>query len=168
MKRYCANCQKDFDFPIKSMKDLDNLICPECGSKIDKDSRNPAENVSAESEKTEEAIGRTLALFVNINYFFFITLSLVSVAAYFLKMDKLLYTMTAISLGVFLIQLFFRSLSFPTGILFLPIGAAAGYFIQKSIQGACLGIAIVFIIRHLIRGVIFRLIGKLISACSRA
>lgn len=163
MKRYCTNCQKDFDFPVKSMKDLDSLVCPECGLKIDKNSRNPTEDSSVESAKAEETIGRTLSVFMSLNYFFFIAISLVSVAAYFLNMDKLLYTMTGISLGVFFIQLFFQSLSFRSGLIFLPIGAAAGFFILKSIRGACLGIAIVFIIRHLIRGVIFRLIGKLIS-----
>ncbi len=168
MNRYCTNCQKEFDFAIKSMKDLDNLVCPECGSKVDKDSRNPAENVSAETEKTEEAIGNAFMTLMHLSYIFYIAISLVSVAAYFLHWDKVLYITTAISLGAFLIQLLLQMLTFRTGLLFLPIGAAAGYFILKSIQGACLGVALVFIIRHLIRDVIFRLIGKLISACARA
>ena len=35
MKRYCEKCQKEFEFNINSMKDLDNLVCPDCGEKME-------------------------------------------------------------------------------------------------------------------------------------
>ncbi|MBR4005295.1 MAG: zinc ribbon domain-containing protein [Treponema sp.] len=166
MKRYCTNCRKDFDFPIKSMKDLDNLVCPECGSLIDKNSRNPAEDTSAQTEKLENAIGNTFSVFIWINYIFFVAISIFAIVAYNRHWDKALYIATGISLGVFVIQLFFHSLSFRTGLFFLPVGAAAGYLILHTIQGACLGIAIVFIARHLIRALFYRLLGRVISSVS--
>ena len=164
MTRYCVKCRKDFDFTIKSIKDMDNLICPECGLKIDKNSRNPDLDKSEDREKTAEAIGSAFHVMARINYIFYVTASLVAVAAYFFHLDTLLYVMTGISLAVFFVQLFSQSLSFRTGLIFLPAGAAAGYFILKSVQGACLGIAVVFIIRHLFRHLFFFIFNKLISA----
>lgn len=163
MTRYCVKCRKDFDFTIKSIKDMDNLVCPECGLKIDKNSRNPDLDKSEDRERTADAIGAAVSVMARINYIFYITVSLVACAAYFFHLDTLLYVMTGISLGVFFIQLFSQSLSFRTGLIFLPVGAAAGYFIFKSIQGACLGIAVVFIIRHLLRNLFFFIFNKLLS-----
>ncbi|MBP5359437.1 MAG: zinc ribbon domain-containing protein [Treponema sp.] len=162
MIRYCTNCRKDFDFTIKSMKDLDSLVCPECGSKIDKDSRSPAyEEVSRGSEKTEDTIGHVFGCLMTLNYIFYIAISVAAIVAYNFHWDKLLYILTGISLGLFVIQLFFRAVAFRTGLIFLPLGAAIGYFVLKSVRGACLGIAIVFIIRHLIRELFWRLFSKL-------
>lgn len=164
MKRYCTNCQKEFDFTIKSMDDMNSLVCPVCGSKVDKDSRAPElKKVSDGTDKTVDAIGKTLSCLMTLNYMFYISISIVAVVAYYFNLDKLLYTMTGISLGMFLIQLFSRSLGFRSGIIFLPLGAAAGYYLLKSPRGACFGIAIVFILRHLIRDIILTIIIKILD-----
>ena len=160
--RYCTNCRKDFDFTIKSMKDLDSLVCPECGASIDKNSRNPAEaEVSRGSEKTEDAIGSLFGCLMTLNYIFYISISVAAIVAYNFHWDKALYILTGISLALFLIQQFSGSLAFRTGFIFLPLGAAIGYFVLKSVRGACLGIAIVFIVRHLIRALFWRLLSRL-------
>lgn len=164
MKRYCTNCQKEFDFTIKSMQDMDSLVCPVCGSKVDKDSRAPEyKEVSVGTNRTANAIGNAVSCLFTLNYMFYISVSIVAVVAYYFNLDKLLYTMTGISLGLFLIQFFTGSYTFRSGIIFLPIGAAAGYYLLKSIRGACFGIAIVFILRHLIRDLIIRLVIKLLE-----
>lgn|GEM_PF-957935 len=164
MKRYCTNCQKEFDFTIKSMQDMESLVCPVCGSKVDKDSRAPEyKEVSAGSNRTANAIGNAVSCLFTLNYMFYISVSIVAVVAYYFNLDKLLYTMTGISLGLFLIQFFTGSHTFRSGIIFLPLGAAAGYYLLKSIRGACFGIAIVFILRHLIRDLIIRLVIKLLE-----
>ena len=164
MIKYCTNCRKDFDFTIKSMKDLDSLVCPECGSRIDKDSRNPAlEEVSRATDKTEETIGNAFGCLMSLNYVFFMSISVAAIVAYNFHWDMALYILTGISLGLFVIQLFFRSVAFRTGFIFLPLGAAIGYFVLKSLRGACLGIAIVFIARHLIRALFWRLLSRLFS-----
>ncbi|MBR7080736.1 MAG: hypothetical protein IKI40_09495 [Treponema sp.] len=164
MIKYCTNCRKDFDFTIKSMKDLDSLVCPECGSRIDKDSRNPAlEEVSRATDKTEETIGNAFGCLMSLNYVFFMSISVAAIVAYNFHWDMALYILTGISLGLFVIQLFFRSVAFRTGFIFLPLGAAIGYFVLKSVRGACLGIAIVFIARHLIRALFWRLLSRLFS-----
>lgn len=164
MIKYCTNCRKDFDFTIKSMKDLDSLVCPECGSRIDKDSRNPAlDEVARATDKTEETIGNAFGCLMSLNYVFFMSISVAAIVAYNFHWDMVLYILTGISLGLFVIQLFFRSVAFRTGFIFLPLGAAIGYFVLKSVRGACLGIAIVFIARHLIRALFWRLLSKLFS-----
>ena len=164
MIKYCTNCRKDFDFTIKSMKDLDSLVCPECGSRIDKDSRNPAlEEVSRATDETEETIGNAFGCLMSLNYVFFMSISVAAIVAYNFHWDMALYILTGISLGLFVIQLFFRSVAFRTGFIFLPLGAAIGYFVLKSVRGACLGIAIVFIARHLIRALFWRLLSRLFS-----
>jgi len=162
--RYCTNCRKEFDFTIKSLEDLENLTCPECGAKVDKNSRAPAyDAVSKGSDKMENAIGSTFSFLARLNYIFYIAISVVAVIAYYFNMDKLLYTMTGISLGMFLIQLLTNSLTFRSGLIFLPIGAAAGYYLLKSPRGACFGIAIVFILRHLIRDILITLFLKFLQ-----
>lgn len=146
------------------MKDLDSLVCPECGSRIDKDSRNPAlEEVSRATDKTEETIGNAFGCLMSLNYVFFMSISVAAIVAYNFHWDMALYILTGISLGLFVIQLFFRSVAFRTGFIFLPLGAAIGYFVLKSVRGACLGIAIVFIARHLIRALFWRLLSRLFS-----
>ena len=164
MKRYCTNCQKEFDFTIKSMEDMNSLVCPVCGSKVDKNSRSPEyKEVSAGSDRIANAIGNTVSCLFTLNYMFYISVSIIAVVAYYFNLDKLLYTMTGISLGLFLIQFFNGSYAFRSGIIFLPLGAAAGYYLLKSIRGACFGIAIVFILRHLIRDLVVRLVIKLLT-----
>ena len=164
MIKYCTNCRKDFYFTIKSMKDLDSLVCPECGSRIDKDSRNPAlDEVARATDKTEETIGNAFGCLMSLNYVFFMSISVAAIVAYNFHWDIALYILTGISLGLFVIQLFFRSVAFMTGFIFLPLGAAIGYFVLKSVRGACLGIAIVFIARHLIRALFWRLLSRLFS-----
>lgn len=53
MLRYCENCKKDFEFAPLTVSGKDDLICPECGGIIGKNSRNPANRV--DPDKTEEA-----------------------------------------------------------------------------------------------------------------
>ncbi len=120
----------------------------------------------AETEKTEEAIGNIFAKLLYLSYIFYMVMGLLGVAGFLLGIYKLLYISTVISLSAFLIQFMTGTLIFRSGIIFLPIGAAAGYYYFKSIEGACLGIHIVFLIRHLIRDIFFRLIFKLIRMVS--
>lgn len=160
MNRYCPNCQKEFDFTIRSIEDLNHLVCPECGSRIDQNSRKPSE--ADASENTERAIGGLFAVVFRISYIFFALLSAIGIAAYLLHLEKLLYATTGICLAVFLLQLLMHLCTFKTGILFLPVGAAAGFLLLKSAEGACLGISAVFIIRHFLWELFSHLFGKLL------
>lgn len=165
MNRYCTNCKKEYDFPIKSMIDLDNLVCPVCHAHIDKNSRKPVDQY--ETTRTEAAIGRGFASIFRFFYLFYLICAIASLLAFIFRVDSLLYTLTAIALGTYIIQLFFRITNFRSGIIFLPLGAAAGFFIFKSPQGICLGIMMIFMIRHLIRDLFWKLISKLIRLGNR-
>ena len=164
MLRYCENCKKDFEFAPLAVSGKDDLICPECGGIIGKNSRNPANRI--DSDKTEAAIGNTFARLLHMSYIFYMVMGLLGVAGFVFGINKLLYIATAISLGAFIIQFLTGTLIFTSGVIFLPIGAAAGWFYFKSIEGACLGIHIVFLIRHLIRDIFFMLLFKLIRMMS--
>ena len=165
MNRYCPNCQKEFDFTIRSLEDLDSLVCPECGGAIARDSRRPLDTDA--TERTELSLGLVLLLLARIGYVFYALLSLLGIAAYFLGWTTGLYIMTGTCLAVFLIQQLIGVGSFRTGLLFLPLGAAAGAFLLKSPAGACLGVAAVFLIRHVLWELLFWLVGKLLKLSSR-
>ena len=160
MERYCTNCKKSFDFTIKSIYDLDKLICPECGQKIDKNSRAPVES----SDAVEEKIGMAFQKIFRFFYVFYLGCALVGIVAFFLHFYKILFVATGVNLIVFFIQMFGGFMQFKLGLVLLPIAAVAGYFWPGGYEGACLGIMVVFAVRHLIRDVIFRLFGFLVRA----
>jgi len=161
MNRYCSKCCKEFDFPIKSLSQLENLICPVCGTKISRNSRAPVDSWA--TERTEDAIGKTILILSKISFLLYSSLSCVAVVAFFLHQDKILYIMTGICLSIFLLQKLFGFCTFRTGTIFLPLGAAIGYFVFRSIQGACLGVSIVFIIRKILWNIFFYLLGKFLN-----
>ena len=165
MLRYCSNCKKDFDFDTLSVSGKDDLICPECGCIIDKNSRNPAGKLLA--EETEEKIGRAYAELLHLSYIFYMSVGVIGVIGFILGIHWLLYAATAVSLAAYIIQFLTGTLIFKSGLFLLPIGAIAGYMYFGNISGACLAIHIVFLIRHLIRDIIFRLIFAFFNVISR-
>lgn len=161
MIRYCTNCQKEFDFQIKSMADLDTLICPCCGASVGRNSRKPVD--IAGTEKTETAIGNAYYKILRFFYLFYVICAIAGYTAYSFHLDTFLYISTIIPLVVFTIQLITGTATFRTGIFLLPIGAMLGIFIFHTIQGSCLGIHTVFLLRHLIRDIFFKFINWLIN-----
>lgn len=159
MLRYCMNCEKDIDFEPKEVSSKNDLKCPYCGGIIAKDSRHPVN--SEYSDHAETKIGNTISKMIHIAFIFYVTLSLIGILGYVFNIDKMLYIATGIALGAFLIQFLTGTLVFGLGIIFLPIGAIAGFLVFKDIRGAFLGIDIVFLVRHIIRDIILRIIAKL-------
>ena len=143
MNRYCVNCQKEYDFKIKSMEDLDNLVCPVCGAKIDKNSRKPA--ATGKNGKTAEGtIGNVVGGYFTIKYYFHFVLAVIGLIAFFLHLNGLV--------------------SFLSGLIFIPIGAVIGaVLIGELLRGICLGIVVVFIIRHIVRGFLYFVLAKLVK-----
>jgi len=160
MLRYCTNCEKDYDFSPTAVSGTKPLICPECGQLINKNSRHPVNR--EELEHSEEQIGNFFLNVFRFAYIFYLCFAIVGVVAFIFSHTKLLYIVTAISLIAFLLQMITGTLRFRSGIIFLPAGAVLGYLFFKNIQGALLGINIVFIIRHLIRDIFYEIIIKLI------
>ncbi|MCR4940900.1 MAG: hypothetical protein K5930_12470 [Treponemataceae bacterium] len=153
MERYCTNCKKSFDFTIKSIYDLDSLVCPLCGRKIDKNSRKPVVHTDIDGK-----IGSVFQKLFAFFYVFYISCAVIGGIAYFFNLNLLLYIMTGISLLAYVIQLFAGFMEFKSGLFFLPLGAIAGYLFARTAEGACLGIHIIFAIRHIIRDIILRII----------
>lgn len=159
MKRYCTKCEKEFDFNIRSVTDLDNLVCPECGEKIGKESRKPRD---PNADNLEETIGRGFAAIFRFAYIFYMVLGSIGVVSFILHEYYILYPVTLIALVCVLLQVFTGTFVFQAGMIFLPVGAVVGYLIFNSVEGMLFGIDCVFVIRHLIRDVILRLLGLMI------
>ena len=140
------------------MTDLDNLICPVCGGKIDKNSRAPVVD-----DNMDAKIGSIFQKVFHFFYIFYMLCSVVGIIAYFLNLSTVLYVATGVCLVVFVIQWFSGYMTFRTGLIFIPVGALIGYLKLGTYEGACLGVMIVFAIRHLIRDIIFRLIWSLVG-----
>ncbi|MCR4658549.1 MAG: hypothetical protein K5770_20310 [Lachnospiraceae bacterium] len=160
MLRYCVNCRKDYEFPPTAVSGTADLICPGCGAVIDKNSRHPVDEEAA--TKTEEGMGRAALVLFRFCYIFYLALGIIGVVGFVTGMDKLLYAVTIIALVAFIAQYFTGTLAFTAGVIFLPLGAICGYLIFKSLRGACLGIHVVFLIRHFLRDIVYTLIFKLV------
>ncbi len=161
MLRYCIRCKENFEFAPGAVSGKGDLICPKCGGIIAKNSRHPTD--SGDAEKIEEGMGRTLAGLFRFFYFFYLIIGIAGVLSFWRGFDKLLYVLTIIALCTYIFQLFTGTSTFMSGIIFLPSGALLGYLYFKNIAGVCLGIHIVFLIRHLIRDLVYGLIFKLIK-----
>lgn len=156
MLRYCTYCKKEYDFDPLAVSGRDELICPECGNTIGKESRTPYGKEMA--ERTEETIGQIYARLLHLSYIFYLAMGIIGAAGFVSGIYPILYAATAVSLTVYTIQLITGTLIFRSGLVFLPIGAILGYLYFRIPEGACLGVHIVFLIRHLIRDIIFRLL----------
>ncbi|MCR5585349.1 MAG: hypothetical protein K6F63_07970 [Lachnospiraceae bacterium] len=161
MLRYCTYCQKDYDFTPREVSGREPLICPQCGKEIPKNSRNPKQGT--EAEKSEESIGKAASVVFHLAYIFFIAMGILGIAGYYLGIQGLLWGTVAASVVVYFIQCLTHTTSFPLGVVLLPLGAIAGFFIFKGVHGIGLGIHIVFAIRHLIRDVFYRFIFWILS-----
>lgn len=165
MNRYCTKCNKEYDFKIVSMDELDNLKCPVCGSKIDKNSRKPRD-IEAET-KVEETIGEGFYMIFKFAYFFYLICGVIGVAAYFLGLDKLLFADTVICLVTYLMR-YGRSYDYRgLDMMWIVGGAGIGYYYFRTVQGACLGIMVGLILRHIVKTIIYRLLSKFIHWCMR-
>ncbi len=159
MKRYCKKCDKEFEFKIGSMSDLEDLVCPVCGEKVDKNSRAD----KGDMDSAAKAIGNTAHTLYNLSFIFYLVLAIIGIAAYFLHATTVLYVATGITLAAFILQYITGTVVFVSGIIFVPIGAVAGYFIIGSLEGASLGVHIVFAARHIIRDIIFSILWRIIG-----
>lgn len=166
MNRYCTNCQKEFKFKVDSVTDMDNLVCPECGQRVYKDSRKPRDYQG--EAKIEETIGGVIYGVMFFLYCFFLIMGILGIIAFFLKWDTFLYIDTVISVVAYQKMHAKNLLDFSKGSFWFLVGAGIGFLCYKTLQGACLGIMIVFVIRHLFRAIIMGIIGKLISWARRA
>lgn len=162
MLRYCTFCKKDYDFAPLAVSGKKDIICPSCGRVIDKNSRHPVSH--AQNDQIEAGIGNAVASIWHMAYVFYIFFAIIGFIGYIFRLDYVLYVATLIVILAYIIQLCTGTLRFITGIIFIPLGAIAGYFIFGSINGALLGVHVVFFLRHICRDILYRLIAKLIKA----
>ena len=127
MVRYCKNCDRDYDFAIKSMSDLNFLVCPVCGEQIGRNSRR--ESGRAQIEENEVKIGRVFHSLYQFAYVFYLILAMSGILAFVFHAFTILYVVTGISICVYVLQFFTGTLIFTSGLFFLPAGAVAGFLL---------------------------------------
>ncbi len=169
MYRYCKSCKKEFDFTIKSVTDLDNLICPECGQKIDKNSRKTDEiRATGEYEVAENMISGGLSCLYTIRYYFFLVLSVIGIVAFFGENYKLMVAMTIANVVIYVIGIFLTRRFSIWGLGFIAAGGFLGYqFMVADINGICFGILCAFTVRHIMKAFLFRLLFGLLNKLTR-
>ena len=156
MIRYCTKCQKEFDITIKSMDELENLQCPYCHEKVDKNSRTPQNK--AENEWAEGFVGKLYHTFLRLRFYLYPVLGGIGLATFFLHAYVLLYVLTLITLLVFLSQFGLGS----RRMLWPIAGAMCGYYVFRSPEGVCAGIMASWLVRYVVRTIWFEIIVKLI------
>lgn len=157
MIRYCAHCEKEFDVNIKSMEQLEDIRCPFCDRHVDKNSR-PPQNKS-ENEAAESFVGRLYYKFLRFRFLLYPVCGVIGVGAYLLQLNTLLYTLTLITMLIFLTQ--YRLSSYR---MLWPIaGAACGYYFFRNTEAVCAGIMAAWIVRHIWRLLWLHVIVKLIN-----
>ena len=161
MLRYCTKCRKDYDFSPADVSGPKDIYCPVCQNLIPKNSRHPVDRTY--TDKVETNLGNAVSIIFRIAYVFYMVVALIGVAAFLTKLDIILYVATGVALFAFVTQLFMKTLVFRRGLILLPIGALIGFLIFRTPQGACLGVNIVFLIRHLIRDIIYRIVHFLVK-----
>lgn len=160
MIKYCTYCQKEYDFKVKSMKELDHLTCPVCGNSVDKDSKKPAESVVL----PEEAIGNGLQSLYLFLYYLKWGCVLTGFLSYFMHWNIPFIGATILGAVVMLLQFGIFGLG---GILIL-IGFCLGFLVQGSIRGAGLGVLIMQLCYLIFRNLLGSLIGSLIRGSRSA
>ena len=143
MLRYCTYCKKDYDFPPLAVSGKEDLICPACGRVIDKNSRHPVDRT--QDDKIETSIGNAVASVWHMAYMFYIFFAVIGIVGFIFRLDYVLYIATSIVILAYIIQLCTGTLIFTSGLIFIPVASVAGYFIFGSINGALLGIHVVFL-----------------------
>ena len=101
-----------------------------------------------------------------VAYVYYMVLSIIGIIGYFTGCFKLMYVMTGIILVTYILSFLLGNATFVSGLLFIPLGAVAGYIWLNGIPGACLAILLVFLIRHVIKDIIWTLVIKLLNKIS--
>lgn len=157
MKKYCPVCEKEYDFKVKSMKDLDELICPVCGNKVEKDSKKPSR--IAQGEQVEDKIGEGLSSMLSIWWYFRWICVFAGLIAYFWLPSTVFTVLAVLCGGISLFQYW----NILPNALFLAVLAIIGYFFIGSYRGICLGFVVALLLQMLFR----KMMGTVISALIR-
>lgn len=157
MLRYCKNCQKEYDFKISSVKDLEHLICPECGNPIDKDSKKPIEGM--QNHQMETAIGKAYSGMIYVGIVTILLCTILGSMAYLLKWNFVLYVVTLIGLAAY---------GFIYGVLNLNViypvlGGICGFVLFHSLTGICFGMIIGIFVRRILTTIIWKAISFLVK-----
>lgn len=160
MIKYCENCQKEFDFKIQSVKDLDNLICPECGNVVDKNAKKPVE--PGKQDQVEKMVTKGYATYIWLKYTVLLLSVLIGVIAYFAGWNQVLYITTF--LGTFVYVLIFGTFD----LIYVVAGAIIGGIALKTIRGICLGILIAVFIRRVVLRLMFKVVSLLVREGNKA
>lgn len=119
-------------------------------------------------DDAEVFVAKLVEKYFFIRYFFYLMCALPGIVGFFLGFEKVVYISAGICVAVYLIHASIYQSIF-SGVVFLGLAGLVGYLIVgQSLRGACMGVLVVFVVRHLIKELIFRFVRLLIEASKHA
>jgi len=155
MIRYCPDCQKEFEVDIKKMEDIEIIHCKYCGRLVDKNSKKPIDPNELTAEKAATNVFIALA---KLHWIIDLIFCALGILFYFLNLPVPLYVVTVISL------LYFWYHSEKSVFMAIPAAFAVGFYrYTRTIEGACLGVAVSWALWHFFRFIKWLIVSKLIE-----
>lgn len=154
---FCSDCNKKFSCEIKTIDDLNHLVCPICGKIVDKDAKP-----FVLPSRGEMLVDKTAKFFLNFCYYFNFLCSSLGLLCYFLGNMSLMYIFSLIMLVFYVIELllgFDRNIFGIIGVFVFSIGGF--YFFSNSVLGLSLGCLFCFLISSVIKIIINLVLRKL-------
>jgi len=149
MKAYCNKCDYEFEYTPKSMKDLDNLMCPKCNEKISHKSKK----IKIPTIK-EQKIDNALYKIINILRIFYLIVSMIGIVGYFTGIKKVLIICAIVCIVLYTIEriidinylwFLFTSIIIAFIICYLKINI----IIDSIFLSICIGFAVSTLIREI-------------------
>lgn len=122
---------------------------------------NKQEANSKPEAKKELTAGDVMDKAASVAYWFYAVLAAAAIVTYAINQNKALYIITGVLVVASVIQFFIGWVWSRLGILLIPVGIGFGIYLWGGLRGACLGIAIAFLIRHIFREIVWKVLLKL-------
>lgn len=150
---YCLKCDFEFDYVVNNMNDLNNLLCPKCGNRIDVNSKKvvPPSKFSKNADKIAYKV-------LDFYYYFYLIFSIIGIVSFYLGFNKLLIISSIISFIVYFIELMIGFTRNIFGLFGLLVSFVIGVFVVNDLLiGICIGSCYLFFISGIFK-IIFNLI----------
>ena len=150
---YCLECDSEFNYNVNNMSDLDNVLCPKCGNKIDVNCKK-----KVYTSKGVQVFDKTVHKLLDFYYYFYFILSIIGLVGFYLEFNKLLVISSIISFIAYFIELIIGFTRNILGLFGLIISFIIGVFVIKDLFiGICVGACYLFFISGIFK-IIYNLI----------
>lgn len=156
-QKYCEDCNQKFEYIVKNINELNEITCPKCGKKTNKDYKK-----TEPPSKLEKKLDKIIHKILNFYYYFYFIFSVIGIIGHLLEINKLLIISTIICITMYIIELIIGFTRNIFGLCGIIISVIIGNIILKDfIIGSSLGICYMLLISNIIKIIINLIINKL-------